>query len=271
MEILSVFSTPTAWLALVMLIFMEIVLGIDNIVFLSIMTGRLPEKQQPKARFIGLTLAMIARIVLLFGISLLMRLTQPFWGFQIDWISASLSGQSLIVLFGGLFLIYKSVSEIHLKLEEPGFREDEKIKVTGFWRVILQIVALDIIFSFDSVLTAVGMVSFQSFGYAGAMAIIISAIVISVAIMITASGPVSRFVNKHPTVQMLALSFLLLIGVMLLVDAAHLSNLTIFGAEVNDIPKGYIYFAISFSLLVEVLNLKRSRRVAAAKEKRQGD
>jgi len=261
MEILQTFLLPGAWLALLTLAFLEIVLGIDNIVFLSIMTSKLPADQQSKGRFIGLLLAMLARIGLLFCISLLMRLTQPLFSFHNSWIQGAITGQSLIILFGGIFLLYKSVTEIHHKLEVS---KDEPVKTSKgknkFWSIILQVVVLDIIFSFDSVLTAVGMVSFNDFGYGGAMAIMITAIVVAVSVMLFFSGPISTFVNNHPTIQMLALSFLILIGVTLLVDAAHLAHLNIFGTEVNDIPKGYIYFAIAFSLLVEVLNMRSGKK-----------
>ncbi|MDR2919632.1 MAG: TerC family protein [Tannerella sp.] len=261
MEIFQTFLLPSAWLALLTLAFLEIVLGIDNIVFLSIMTSKLPAKQQPKGRFIGLLLAMLARIGLLFCISLLMRLTQPLFSFQYSWIQGSITGQSLIILFGGIFLLYKSVTEIHHKLEAS---EDEKINANSrknsFWSIIFQVVALDIIFSFDSVLTAVGMVSFKDFGYGGALTIMITAIIVAVTVMMFFSGPISNFVNNHPTIQMLALSFLILIGVTLLIDAAHLAHLNVLGTEVNEIPKGYIYFAIAFSLLVEMLNMRLSKK-----------
>jgi len=261
MEIIHTFLLPSAWLALLTLTFLEIVLGIDNIVFLSIMSSKLPPKEQPKARFIGLSLAMLSRIGLLFGISLLMRLTQPIVSFHNSWIDGSITGQSIIILFGGLFLLYKSVTEIHHKLEiAPEVNPSKSSKKSKFWSIIVQIVALDIIFSFDSVLTAVGMVSFKDFGYGGAMAIMILAVVIAVSVMMLFSGPISNFVNNHPTIQMLALSFLILIGVTLLVDAAHLSHLTVFGNEVAEVPKGYIYFAIAFSLLVEMLNMKLSKK-----------
>lgn len=259
MEILHTFLLPSAWLALLTLAFLEIVLGIDNIVFLSIVSSRLPKDQQPKARRLGLLLAMCFRIGLLFCISLLMKLTKPIITFDTSWFDGSLSGQSIIILVGGLFLLYKSVTEIHHKLEGDEGKEHGKAK-SNFWGVIAQIVALDIVFSFDSVLTAVGMVSFNEFGYAGAMTIMITAVVIAVLIMLIFSGPVSKFVNEHPTIQMLGLSFLILIGVMLLVEAAHLSHISILGSEVGEIPKGYIYFAIAFSLLVEVLNMKLRKK-----------
>jgi len=266
MEILHTFLLPSAWIALLTLAFLEIVLGIDNIVFLSIMSSKLPEQQQAKARTIGLSLAMFARIALLFGISLLMQLTKPILSFDTDWIYISITGQSIIILLGGLFLLYKSVTEIHHKLEDS--EKTEHIapkKRISFGNVIAQIIALDIVFSFDSVLTAVGMVSFTEFGYTGAMTIMCTAVVIAVLVMMFFSNPVSKFVNTHPTIQMLALSFLILIAVMLLVEAAHLAHLTLFGSQVSEIPKGYIYFAIAFSLLVEVLNMKLSKKQKKSK------
>lgn len=256
MEILETFLLPSAWIALLTLTFLEIVLGIDNIVFLSIISSKLPLNEQPKARTIGLILAMLFRILLLFCISWLMKLTKPIYTFDTAWIDGSISGQSIIIAAGGLFLLYKSVTEIHHKLEgESDAVPGGKSKVS-FIGVIVQIVALDIVFSFDSVLTAVGLVSFSEFGYVGAMTIMVTAVVIAVMIMLLFSGPVSKFVNEHPTIQMLGLSFLILIAVMLLVEAAHLSQLSIFGTVVGEIPKGYIYFAIAFSLLVEFLNMK---------------
>ena len=264
MEIFSTFLLPSAWIALLTLTFLEIVLGIDNIVFLSIVSSRLPKDQQPRARKIGLLLAMCFRIALLFCISLLMKLTAPIYTFDTVWLDGSVTGQSIIIFLGGMFLLYKSVSEIHHKLEGETEQEHGKAK-SSFWSVIVQIVALDIVFSFDSVLTAVGLVSFNEFGYAGAMTIMVTAVVISVLIMLLFSGPVSKFVNEHPTIQMLGLSFLILIGVMLLVEAAHVSHISIFGSEVGEIPKGYIYFAIAFSLLVEVLNMKLKKKAKPVK------
>lgn len=259
MEILETFLLPSAWIALLTLAFLEIVLGVDNIVFLSIMSSKLPAEQQPKARSIGLLCAMLFRILLLFCISWLMQLTKPLFSFDTTWFDGSVSGQSLIIFCGGMFLLYKSVTEIHHKLE--GIEgHGTTAKKAGLWSVVIQIIALDIVFSFDSVLTAVGLVSFSEFGYAGAMTIMVTAVVISVLIMLLFSGPVSRFVNEHPTIQILGLSFLILIGVMLLVEAAHLSQISIFGTVVGEIPKGYIYFAIAFSLLVEFFNMKMRKR-----------
>lgn len=261
MDFLDVFLQPAAWIALLTLAFLEIVLGIDNIVFLSITTSRLPDEQQPRARFVGLALAMLVRIGLLFAISLLMRLTRPLFSFDTSWLDGAVSGQSLIILAGGLFLLYKSVSEIHHKLEGKPESPHAKKKGSKFWAVITQVVILDLVFSFDSVLTAVGMISFTDFGYAGAMALMVTAVVLAVVVMLWFSGPISRFINEHPTIQMLALSFLILISVMLLVESAHLSHLSVFGREVGEIPKGYIYFAIAFSLLVEWLNMRFSKKL----------
>ena len=266
MEIFETFLLPSAWIALLTLSFLEIVLGIDNIVFLSIISSRLPQKEQPKARTVGLLLAMLFRILLLFCISWLMKLTKPIFSFDTVWFDGSISGQSIIIGVGGLFLLYKSVTEIHHKLEGESDAVHGKSK-TNFIGVIVQIVALDIVFSFDSVLTAVGLVSFNEFGYIGAMTIMVTAVVISVLIMLLFSGPVSKFVNEHPTIQMLGLSFLILIGVMLLVEAAHLSHISVFGTVVGEIPKGYIYFAIAFSLLVEFLNMKLRKKSVPVKLK----
>jgi predicted tellurium resistance membrane protein TerC len=264
MEIIETFLLPSAWIALLTLSFLEIVLGIDNIVFLSIVSAKLPAKDQPKARMGGLALAMLFRIALLFCISWLMKLTQPIVGFDTKWFDGSISGQSIIVFVGGLFLLYKSVTEIHHKLEGT----DESVNTgskNSFIKVIIMIGALDIVFSFDSVLTAIGLVSFNEFGYAGAMAIMVTAVILAVLVMMLFSGPVSKFVNDHPTIQILGLSFLILIGVMLIVEAAHLSHLSVFGTIVGEIPKGYIYFAIAFSLLVEFLNMKLKKKSTPVK------
>ncbi len=260
MEFIEVFLLPNAWLALLTLTFLEVVLGIDNIVFLSIITSKLPQEQQPQARKTGLFLAMLFRIGLLFGISFVMSLTKPIFSFSLPWIEGSVSGQSIIVFVGGIFLLYKSVTEIHHKLEVHDENIEIKKSNNKFFATIVQIVALDIVFSFDSVLTAVGLVSFEEFGYAGALTIMITAVVISILIMMLFSEPVSHFVNSHPSIQILGLSFLILIGVMLITEASHLSHLRIFDSEVGAIPKGYLYFAIFFSLFVEFINLKISKK-----------
>jgi predicted tellurium resistance membrane protein TerC len=255
-----IFLNPDAWMAFLTLVFLEVVLGIDNIIFLSIMAHKAPKALQAKVRSIGLLLAMLGRIGLLFGVSLLIKLTQPLLTASCGWLSFTVNGQSIIILLGGLFLLYKSVSEIHHKLEAKSDAPAVKAKAGSLAMIIAQIFLLDLIFSVDSVLTAIGMVSFATFGYAGALAIMVTAIVVTVMIMLFFSAPVSRFVNHHPTVQMLALSFLILIGVTLLVEAGRLAQLTIMGSTVSEIPKGYIYFAILFSLGVETLNLKMKRK-----------
>ncbi len=237
-------SSPEAWISLLTLTILEIVLGIDNIVFISILSGKLPPEQQKKARQLGLALAMITRVLLLLSLNWIMGLTAPLFN-PGEWIGitngewlekAAISGRDLILLIGGLFLIYKSTAEIHEKLE--GDENDAKVrKPIAFWPTIVQILLLDIVFSLDSVITAVGM--------ADHIEVMIAAVIIAVGIMLVSSGAISNFVNKHPTVKMLALSFLLLIGVSLLAEAFE-----------QHIPKGYIYFAMAFSMLVEMLNLK---------------
>lgn len=261
---MEVLSNPNAWVALLTLTFLEIILGIDNIVFLSIVSGKLKEEDQPKARRIGLLLAMAFRIILLFGITWVMSLKDSFFDFDWSFVSGGISGQSLIVFGGGLFLLYKSVSEIHHKLE--GEEETTSGKASNsLASAVIQIALLNIVFSFDSILTAVGLVSAApapaGFGPAGALEIMIAAIVISIVIMLIFAGPVSKFVNEHPTIQILGLSFLILIGVMLLAEGSHLANIKFFGdTEVHSIPKGYLYFAIFFSLFVEFLNLRMKKK-----------
>jgi predicted tellurium resistance membrane protein TerC len=219
-------------IALLTLTVLEIVLGIDNIVFISILADRLPHEQQSKARRLGLAAAMITRILLLLSLSWMIHLESPL--FHV--LSLGVSGRDLILLIGGLFLIWKSTHEIHDKLE--GKEEEGKIRVApSLMAVVIQIGLLDIVFSLDSVITAVGM--------ANNIWIMIGAVVIAVVIMMFASGPISAFVNQHPTVKILALSFLLLIGTSLIVEGLH-----------QEIPKGYIYFAMAFSVFVEMLNLR---------------
>jgi predicted tellurium resistance membrane protein TerC len=224
-------------LALVTLTAMEIVLGIDNIVFLAILTGKLPEAQQPRARRIGLFLAMIMRIGLLLTLTWIMRLTTPLFAV----LGHPVSGRDLILLGGGLFLIAKATWEIHDKLEVPGPHGPATRTVSSFGSAIAQIVALDIIFSLDSVLAAVGM--------ARHIAVMIAAVVGAVGVMLVFADAVCRLIERHPTLKMLALSFLLLIGVMLVAEGS--------GQHVN---KGYIYFAMAFSLGVELLNMRVRRR-----------
>jgi predicted tellurium resistance membrane protein TerC len=260
---MEVLFTTDALIALLTLTFLEIILGIDNIVFLSIVSGKLRAEDQPKARRIGLLLAMVFRIILLFGITWVMSLKESFFDFDLGFFSGGISGQSLIIFGGGLFLLYKSVSEIHHKLE--GEEESTNGKASNsLSSAIIQIALLNIVFSFDSILTAIGLVSSAEpptgFGPAGAIEIMILAIVLSIIVMLVFAGPVSKFVNEHPTIQILGLSFLILIGVMLLAEGSHLAHFR-FGndVEVHSIPKGYLYFAIFFSLFVEFLNLKMKK------------
>lgn len=255
---MEVFLNADAWIALLTLTFLEIVLGIDNIIFISIATGKLPEESRKRATKIGMFLAMFMRIILLFGITILIAMKEPWFTLNFSWIHAEISGQSIILLLGGLFLIYKSTNEIREKVDHKGEEEKEigKTAAKSFSSVIVQIILIDIVFSFDSILTAVGMTN----GVAGALYIMITAVVISILIMMQFAVPVGNFVNKHPSIQILGLSFLILIGLMLITESAHISNALIFGSHVTPIPKGYLYFAISFSLLVEVLNMKVSKK-----------
>lgn len=255
---MEVFLNPDAWIALLTLTFLEIVLGIDNIIFISIVTGKLPLERRKKATKIGMFLAMFMRIALLFGINLLIQMKEAWFSIDLSWFSAGITGQSIILLLGGLFLIYKSTNEIREKVDEKGHEEKElgKVATKSFQNVLLQIIMIDLVFSFDSILTAVGMTN----GVEGALYIMITAVVISVIIMMQFAVPVGNFVNKHPSIQILGLSFLILIGMMLLTESAHLSDALIFGSHVTPVPKGYLYFAISFSLFVEVLNMKASKK-----------
>ncbi|MFD0749962.1 TerC family protein [Mucilaginibacter calamicampi] len=247
---MEIFAQADSWISLLTLTVLEIVLGIDNIVFISILTDKLPKDQQKRGRTIGLAVAMVTRVLLLLSISWVMTLTSPLFNVanwvgvtNEQWVSnLAISGRDLILLIGGLFLIYKSTAEIHHKLEDED-ETDVKVKGRSFWGTIAQIVVLDIVFSLDSVITAVGM--------AEHIEIMIIAVVLAVGVMLWAAGGIASFVNKHPTVKMLALSFLLLIGVSLLAEALD-----------QHIPKGYIYFAMAFSVLVEVLNLKLKKKKA---------
>ena len=250
--ITNLFSAQAA-IALVTLTILEIVLGIDNIIFISVLADKLPKEQQNKARVVGLSLAMILRIGLLLCISWIMSLTNaiPFAG---HWFSpvlgdkTHLNWRDAILLAGGIFLIYKATTEIHDKLEGEEHHTGKKVTAT-FASVITQILILDIVFSLDSVITAVGMVQTTPETFRTGLTIMIIAVVIAVGVMLFAAKPISDFVNRHPTVKMLAFSFLILVGVVLIVDASH-----------RHIPKGYIYFAMAFSIGVEMLNLKLRRK-----------
>lgn len=251
---MELFLHADTWVALLTLTFLEIILGIDNIIFISITAGKLAPEQIKKATRIGLLLALVFRILLLLGVSYLISLKNPFLTIDIGWFKVGITGQSIILILGGIFLLYKSTVEIRHKVEgvENEKASTAKAIYATFGMVIFQIVMIDMVFSFDSVLTAVGMTN----GIPGALTIMIIAVVISIIIMMVFATPVSDFVNKHPTIQMLALSFLILIGFMLITEGAHLSHAEIFGKQVGAIPKGYLYFAIAFSLGVEALNMR---------------
>ncbi|MBA2436596.1 MAG: TerC family protein, partial [Verrucomicrobiota bacterium] len=233
-------NDPQAWIGLLTLTALEIVLGIDNVIFISILAAKLPKEQQDRARRTGLALAMGMRILLLLSLSWIMGLTRPLFSF----IGFEMTGRALILIVGGLFLIAKSTHEIHEKLEGGEVGRTRRV-APSFASVLLQIILLDIVFSLDSVITAVGMVE--------ELAVMIVAVVLAVAVMMFAAKTISEFVERHPTLKMLALSFLLLIGVNLIGDGLGFH-----------IPKGYTYFAMGFSVMVEMLNLKlRKRRVQA--------
>ncbi len=248
------FASPEVWLSLLTLTFLEIVLGIDNIIFIAIAAGKLPDAEQGKATNIGLILAMALRIALLFGISWLIGMSEPWIKVDNALMKGGFSGQSIILIIGGIFLLYKSTTEIHHKLEgeEVGEASTVKKAAVTLSSVIFQITLINIVFSFDSILTAVGMTN----GLEGALVVMIIAVVFSVLIMMVFATPVGRFVNKHPSIQMLGMAFLILIGFMLIVEGAHLAHFSFAGSEIGAVPKGYLYFAIAFSLGVEFLNMK---------------
>ncbi len=230
---IELLTSPEIWIALLTLTALEIVLGIDNIIFISILASRLAKNQQKQARQIGLVLAMLTRILLLFSLSLIMKLTAPWFSI----LNHEISGRDLILIVGGLFLIAKSTTEIHHKLEGEADSDHLDKKKASFIHIIIQIMILDIVFSLDSVITAVGMTDH--------LFVMIAAVIISVGFMLLASGSISDFVDRHPTIKILALSFLILIGLALLGE----------GLEMH-IPKAYIYFAMAFSVIVEMLNIK---------------
>ena len=234
-------TNPEAWVAFATLLALEIVLGIDNVVFISILAGKLPANQQAKARYLGLALAMVTRIILLFSISWMVRLTAPLFTV----FAMEISGRDLILIVGGLFLIGKSTHEIHQKLEGERGQVSARVAPT-FTGVIVQILLLDVVFSLDSVITAVGMVN--------QIGIMVAAVMVAVIVMIGFAGAIGRFVERHPTVKMLALSFLLLIGMTLMAEGFD-----------QHISKGYIYSAMAFSVFVEVLNLRAKKAAEPVK------
>lgn len=257
MQLLSILpdlSSPQTWISLLTLTFLEIVLGIDNIIFISIVSNKLAAGDQGRARNIGLALAMVLRIILLMAVSYLVAMQAALFSIHNDAVDGDFSGQSLILAAGGLFLLYKSTSEIHHKLEGSHADDAKNTSKAGasFTSVILQITLINVVFSFDSILTAIGLTKDFS--------VMVIAIVASVLIMMAFAGAVGQFVNRHPTIQMLGLAFLILIGFMLIAEGAHLAHLKIFDAEVGAVPKGYLYFAIAFSLFVEFLNIRLRRK-----------
>jgi predicted tellurium resistance membrane protein TerC len=231
---LELLTDPTAWVALVTLSALEIVLGVDNIIFISILCGRLPEAQRERARVVGLGLAMFSRIALLFSIVWLTRLTKPLFSLA----GYEFSGRDLILIAGGLFLLAKSVLEVHHTLEGAASTHKARL-LSSFFLIIMQIAVIDIVFSLDSVFTAVGLAKPDQ------VPVMVASIVIAVLVMMLVSGSVSRFVDTHPTVKVLALAFLVLVGVALIADGMG-----------TDIPKGYLYFAMAFSVCVEMINIR---------------
>lgn len=238
------FSDPSVWISLLTLTFLEIILGVDNIIFISIVSNKLPESQQKRARFIGLMLAMGFRILLLLTITWIIRLVDPVFTIpfieQEDGKPFGMSWKDIILLAGGIFLVFKSTLEIHHKLEKA-VKKEATPKYSNLSAVILQIVLVDAVFSFDSILTAIGLVE--------NVVVMIIAVVISIIIMMVYAGKISAFINKHPTLQMLALSFLIVIGIMLIAEGFH-----------QEISKSYIYTAIAFSLVVEILNMRLRKK-----------
>ncbi len=228
---------PQAWLAFATLTALEIVLGIDNIIFIAILAGRLPRAQQQRARVVGLAIAMVTRIALLLSLAWIMRLTVPLF----EWFGEALSGRDLILIVGGLFLLAKSTVEIHKTMEGEGDAVNDGDRAANFVWTVLQIGVLDIVFSLDSVITAIGL--------AEHVAVMMAAIVVAVLAMMVAARPIGEFVDRHPTIRVLALSFLVLIGTALVAEGLDLH-----------IPKGYIYFAMAYAVLVEILNMRMRKR-----------
>lgn len=235
---MDIFLQTETWIALLTLSLLEVVLGIDNIIFISLLTNKLPADIRPKARFAGISLALIFRVVMLLGITWIIGFTQPIFTL---WDHV-ITGRDLVLLGGGLFLIAKSTSEIHGKVTGEGHHTDAGSVRKGFVGIIIQIALLDIVFSFDSILTAIGMTDH--------LIIMILAVVVSLVVMLIFAGRIAAFIEKHPTLQVLALSFLILIGILLVADSMH-----------QHISKGYIYFAVAFSLAVEAVNIRMRKKV----------
>jgi predicted tellurium resistance membrane protein TerC len=251
----EIFAHPAAWISLLTLAFLEIVLGVDNIIFISIIANKLPKDQQNKARNIGLLIALVFRILLLLSITWIIGLTAPIFTLPFEKLfqtmgvaqikeAVEISGRDIILLIGGFFLLAKSTTEIHSKVEQKEEHEKKLTVKSAFWPVIMQIIFIDIIFSFDSILTAVGLTK--------DVVIMILAVIIAIIAMMKFSGPISDWINKYPTLQILALSFLILIGLTLILDG--------FGMHVN---KGFVYVAVLFSLTVELINIRLRRKAEA--------
>jgi predicted tellurium resistance membrane protein TerC len=243
---MEILLQPESWIALLTLTFLEIVLGVDNIIFISIVSNKLPEEQQARARNIGLSMALIFRIGLLLGITWIIGFSEPLFTF----FDHAVSGRDIILAVGGLFLIGKSTHEINHKMEAHDDSTQTKSVSASIGSVIAQIIVLDIIFSFDSILTAVGLTD--------QVLLMIIAVVIALGVMMTFAGKISRFISKHPSLEILALSFLILIGFMLMLDALG-----------EHVPKGYIYFAVFFSLIVEVVNIRVRKKTKPVKLKKR--
>ena len=239
---MEVFLTTEGWVALLTLSLLEIVLGIDNIIFISLLTNKLPEKLRPKARFSGISLALLFRIVMLFGITFIIKFTKPLFVL----FEQEVTGRDIVLILGGLFLLAKSTSEIHHKVDRSPKKKEDKggAGTKSFLSIIVQIGLLDIVFSFDSILTAIGMTE--------NLVIMITAVIISLVVMLIFSNRIANFIEKYPTLQVLALSFLILIGFVLIADGLH-----------QHISKGYIYVAVAFSLIVEVININARKKSEA--------
>ena len=237
---MELLTDPNAWITFITLSALEIVLGIDNIIFISILVGRLPPERRETARVVGLALAMLTRIALLFSIVWLTRLTKPL--FTLPVFELGVSGRDIILFLGGLFLLAKSVTEIHGTLEGTEEQQRKTKVYANFTAIVVQIAIIDIVFSLDSVFTAVGL--------ADQLPIMVAAIVLAILVMILVARSISAFIERHPTIKILALAFLILVGVVLIADAFHF-----------DVPKGYLYFAMAFSVGVEMVNIRLRRRI----------
>lgn len=234
-------TNPEIWIGLLTLTVLEIVLGIDNIIFISILAGKLPHEQQPKARQWGLALALVTRLMLLCSLAWMAKLTKPL----VEVFGHSVTGRDLVLIIGGLFLLFKSTREIHEKLEgEDGGKTNHL--APKFWSVVVEIAIMDIVFSLDSVITAIGMTS--------QLAVMIAAVIIALLFMLYYSGQISAFINRHPSLKMLALSFLMMIGCLLVAEGFH-----------KEIPRGYIYFSMAFATVVECLNIQARKKASAVK------